>query len=73
MDHESDKYWKKVPFEDIGECPDGSGYFALQYWGDAFDSPTPKNYYFIIDNKKIFRVATIEEAAEHGRLGLVEL
>ena len=73
MHNKSDRYWKRVPFEKIGDCPHGPGYFALQYWGDAFDYPTPKNYYFVIDNKKTFTVAPVKEAAEHGRLGLVQL
>ena len=61
-------------FSDIGYSPPGSGYIALQYWGNLFGKPSTSPYYFVIDldsNTK-FKIAPKETAAKHGRLGVLK-
>lgn len=68
----SNSYWRYVPFSEIGYSPPGSGYLALQYWGNHFGPPSSKSYYFVmeINNRSApFRIASKETAAKSGRLG----
>lgn len=73
MRHISNSYWRRVSFQTIGPSPSGSGYFALQYWGNEFGPPNYKEYYFVIEDKTTFKIAAVEEASKHGRLGLIPL
>ena len=68
----SNSFWRYIPFSDIGYSPPGSGYIALQYWGNHFGSPSTTAYYFVMDLKSKsapFRIAPKEIAAQLGRLG----
>ena len=70
-----DCYWSYVLFEDIGGCsPRGSGYIALQYWGNRFHSPASHPYYFVIemgeDNVPSFKIGPNEIALQYGRLAV---
>ena len=60
-------------FSDIGSSPPGSGYIALQYWGNYFGKPSKSPYYFIIDidSSTKFKIAPKDSAAKHGRLGIL--
>ena len=68
----SDCYWTYIWFGHIGESPYGSSYFALQFWGTHFGTPSSTPYYFVIDpkNRIPFRIAPRDVAAKHGRLGI---
>ena len=71
MGPHSNCHWRRIPFERIGKSPTGSGYFALEYWGDHFGTP-PTSYFMVAKSRNDFKVDTKDAAVKFGCFGFKE-